>query len=112
MAKDADEFVQNCAACNLAAKPEFPIPMRSSALPQEPWEKLAMDFNGPHARLGGCSIFVMVDYFSRFVAAEMVKSTDMASIRGDNHALKPKTLSAQNSQKFSIGEIFLTFIIV
>lgn len=80
MAKDADEFVQNCAACNLAAKPEFPIPMRSSALPQEPWEKLAVDFNGPHARLGGCSIFVMVDYFSRFVAAEMVKSTDMASI--------------------------------
>ena len=80
MAGDADRWVETCPACNLVARPEFPVPLRTTVLPQEPWEKIAVDFNGPHAACGGRSILVIVNYFSRFVVARFVKSTDINSV--------------------------------
>jgi hypothetical protein len=50
----------------------------------------------------GKSFFL--DYCLRFLYAHVS--------RGDNHALKPKTFLAKNSQNFSFGEIFLAWAIV
>lgn len=80
MSKDADNYVKLCSSCNLNAHPEFPVPMRRSSLPEEAWEKLAVDFNGPHSACGNRSILVIVDYFSRFVIARFVRSTDIHSV--------------------------------
>ena len=80
MPTDTEEWVTNCRSCALTSRPEYPVPMKYSVLPDEPWDKLAIDFNGPHAACGGKSILVLVDYFSRFVIAEFVKSTDFLSV--------------------------------
>lgn len=79
MSADAERWVTSCKGCTLAARHEPPVPMLRSTLPEAPWDKLAIDFNGPHAACGGKQIVVLVDYYSRFLMAEFVKSTDHAS---------------------------------
>lgn len=81
MPSDAGNWVQNCADCAITGRPELPVPLRSTQLPEEAWEKLSMDFNGPHSACGGRYILLVVDYFSRFVVAEFVRSTDIGSVR-------------------------------
>lgn len=55
--------------------PEKPTPMRRILAPKSVWETIAMDFNGPYAKLGGILILVIIDYRSRYVIAKPVKST-------------------------------------
>jgi hypothetical protein len=81
MATEAETWVKNCLGCALASKGERPVPMKATTLPEGPWQKLAADFNGPHAAYGGRSVFVLVDCYSRFVVPEFVKSTDMGNVR-------------------------------
>jgi transposase InsO family protein len=80
MPTDIEEFVQNCAGCKLVSRPERPVPMLTTVLPEEQWVKLAVDFNGPHSACGGRSVLVLVDYYSRYVSAKFVKSTDFRSV--------------------------------
>lgn len=80
MPTDAEEHVKNCERCMLTSRSERPVPLRQTILPDEPWQNLAIDFNGPHAACGGRSILVLVDYYSRFVVAKFVKSTDIGSV--------------------------------
>lgn len=72
---DVERWVESCKGCTLAAKREPPVPMLRSTLPEAPWDKMAIDFNGPHAACGGRLVIVLVDYYSRFLVAEFVKST-------------------------------------
>lgn len=76
MSAAIDEWVKTCKGCTLAASGEKPVPMLRTILPDAPWEKLAIDFNGPHSACGGKQIVVLVDYYSRYLIAEFVKSTD------------------------------------
>ena len=80
MTAEVEEFVSKCEGCALTGRPEKPVPMQMTKLPDAPWDKLAIDYNGPHAAYGARSIVVMVDYYSRFLTAEFVKSTDFASL--------------------------------
>ena len=80
MMTEVEEFVKSCEKCAITGNPEKPVPMQMTELPQEPWSKLAIDFNGPHSVCGGKSIAVLVDYYSRFLTAEFVKTTDFASL--------------------------------
>jgi transposase InsO family protein len=73
--------VMECKGCTLSAKHEPPVPMLRSTLPEAPWDKLAIDFNGPHSACGGKLIVVLVDYFSRYLFAQFVKSTDFTSLK-------------------------------
>jgi len=51
-------------------------PLLSTSLPSHPWEKLAMDlFN-----LKGKSYILLVDYHSRFVEVQELKSTTTSSV--------------------------------
>lgn len=77
MPTDIIKWVENCEGCTLAARREPPVPMLRTTLPDAPWDKLAIDFNGPHAACGGQLIVVLVDYFSRYLFADFVKSTDI-----------------------------------
>lgn len=78
---DVEEFVTACEGCQLASRPEQPVPMLSTTLPSTAWDKIVLDFNGPHANHGGKSILVIVDYFSRFLFAKFVRSTDFGSVK-------------------------------
>lgn len=109
MPTDAAEWVARCCGCALAGRAENPVPMSMTMLPEEQWEKLAIDFNGPHATLGGKSIVVLVDYFSRFVIAKFVKSTDMASVEPVlGHVFEllgnPRSIRSDNGPPFNGAE--------
>ncbi len=47
--------------------------MHRTQLPSAPWEQLAADFLGPLP--SGDSLFVLVDYYSRYKVVEIMKST-------------------------------------
>jgi transposase InsO family protein len=107
--RDIDSHVTNCHECNLTSKPEFPVPMKSTTLPEEPWEKIAIDFNGPHARFGGKSVLVCVDYFSRFVIAKFLKSTDFKSVSATLGPIfqllgNPRSIRSDNGPPFNSAE--------
>jgi hypothetical protein len=81
MPTDAEKYVKGCEGCAWTGGATKPVPMRPTTLPEEPWEKLAIDFNGKHGAVGGKMVVVIVDYFSRFVFAEFIPSTDFASVK-------------------------------
>lgn len=72
---DAEEWVEGCQVCATTGRPEKPTPMKRSFAPKTAWETIAVDFNGPYAKLGGISILVVVDYRSRYLIARPIKST-------------------------------------
>jgi transposase InsO family protein len=81
MPAEARAFVANCRGCQLVSRAERPVPMLSTTLPEAPWDRLAVDFNGPHGALNGESILVVVDYYTRYLLAEFVVSTDFKSVK-------------------------------
>lgn len=81
MSKDAENWVKSCETCATTGRPEKPTPMERIFAPQEVWETLAMDFNGPYLRFGGVYVLLIVDYRSRFLIARIVKSTSFEYTR-------------------------------
>lgn len=80
MDDDVDEFVKKCKGCTLVSTPSAPEPMHRTKLPSEPWQHVAIDFLGPLP--SGHYLFVVVDYYSRFIEIEiMTKIDSMESIK-------------------------------
>ena len=75
MDKAADRHCRACHGCQLVAQPDPPEPIRSTALPDGPWQDLAVDLMGPLP--SGHSLLVIVDYYSRsrFYEVEVMQST-------------------------------------
>lgn len=61
---------------NFPGLPEKPTPMRRIMAPKNVWETIAMDFNGPYLKFGGILVLVIIDYRSRYIFAQPVKSTN------------------------------------
>ena len=80
MSTDIANWVRQCQGCVMVARPEKPVPMRRTLLPVAPWEALAIDYNGKHSECGDRMIVVLVDYFTRLVVANFIKSTDISSL--------------------------------
>ncbi|KAL5006376.1 hypothetical protein ScPMuIL_015182 [Solemya velum] len=75
ISKDIEYLVRNCANCvkHRADKAE---PLISTAFPDYPWQKLGTDLF--HWR--GATYLLIVDYFSRFIEIEKLKSLSSASV--------------------------------
>ena len=71
--RDAEKECRSCYGCQLVGVPTKPEPMQRTKLPDAPWEHLAADFLGPLP--SGESLFVLVDYYSRWKVVEVMKST-------------------------------------
>lgn len=109
MTKDIEECVKRCESCTLMMRKNPPVPMTRSRLPENSWDAVAVDFNGPYARFGGVSILVLVDCFSRFLTAAVVKSTDFRSTKRVLDELFgrlgfPETIKSDNGPPFSGAE--------
>lgn len=106
MDRETCEFVESCKSCTLTSRNNPPVPMARSDLPAAPWDLVAIDYNGPYARHNGISILLMVDCYSRFLLASIVKSTDFRSLE---HVLEssfqrygyPKTIKSDNGPPFN-----------
>lgn len=72
----AENYVKKCYGCTLVAAPSAPEPMKRTQLPSKPWQHLAIDFCGPLP--SGHNLFVIVDYYSRYVEVEVMKKIDSA----------------------------------
>lgn len=71
-----EQFVKKCKGCTLVGAPTAPEPIRRTELPSRPWQHIAIDFCGPLP--SGHHLFVIVDYFSRFVEVEIMTKIDSA----------------------------------
>lgn len=79
MGRAAEDWVANCRACTLNSRKGPPTPMERTKLPESPWDFLAVDFCGPYAIFEGIYVLVMVDYYSRYMVAMTLKTTDFES---------------------------------
>lgn len=109
MAKQIGKTVKACVGCTLTSRREPPVPMKRSELPSEPWEVIAIDFNGPYARHGGILILVTVDCYSRYLSASIVKSTNFAATEGVLELMfgrlgKPRAIKVDNGPPFNGAE--------
>lgn len=106
-----EQYIKNCRGCMLVAAPSAPEPMKRRELPSGPWEHLAIDFLGP---LPSCHyLFVVVDYFSRYIEIEIMKKTDSReTIRRLESIFArfglPLSITADNGPQFS-SEEFRTY---
>ena len=108
MDKAAERHCQVCHGCQLMAWPDPPEPIRSTSLPDGPWQDLAVDLMGPLS--SGHSLLVIVDYYySRFYKVEVMQSTttekviDRLAYTFCRHGL-PNTIKSDNGPQFKSHE--------
>lgn len=68
-----DDFVRTCHDCQLFTSDNKRTPVTSAPLPDGPWENVSLDLFGPMPK--GNHVLVARDNYSRYPAAEIVKST-------------------------------------
>ncbi|XP_062568299.1 uncharacterized protein K02A2.6-like [Saccostrea cucullata] len=68
---EAERFVRTCQQCQLLSNNNRPEPVRTTVLPDEPWQDLAIDLMGPFP--SGEYLLVVIDYFSRFQEVAIMK---------------------------------------
>lgn len=72
LAKDVEHYVRCCVGCTRTRRPEPPEPIISSALPSEPWKKIAIDFFSAPLDLKA-KILVIKDYYTRYLVVKVIK---------------------------------------
>lgn len=102
-----ERYVKNCRGCMLVAAPSAPEPMKRRELPSGPWQHVAIDFLGPLP--SGHYLFVVVDYFSRYIEVEIMTKTDSSETikRLDSIFARfglPLSITADNGPQFSSEE--------
>ncbi|XP_055585351.1 uncharacterized protein K02A2.6-like [Uranotaenia lowii] len=104
---DVERYVRNCRGCMLVAAPSAPEPMTRRELPSGPWEHVAIDYLGPLP--SGHYLFVVVDYFSRYIEIEVMTKTDSSETikRLDSIFARfglPLSITADNGPQFASTE--------
>lgn len=102
-----ERYVRSCRGCMLVAAPSAPEPMKRRELPAGPWQHVAIDFLGPLP--SGHYLFVVVDYFSRYIEVEIMTKTDSSeTIKRLNSIFArfglPLSITADNGPQFSSEE--------
>ena len=82
--------------------------MKPTCIPQQPWEELALDLLGPLPT--GDSLFVFVDYYSRWIEVDVIRTTTSKVIiqRLDAQFARygiPKTLRTDNGSNLVSEEV-------
>nr|XP_058952093.1 uncharacterized protein K02A2.6-like [Pocillopora verrucosa] len=107
MDKAAEKFCKSCHGCQLVSRPDPPEPLRSTTLPEGPWQDLAIDLLGPLP--SGHSIIVVVDYYSRYYEYAIMMSTVTEKVIDNleeifsRHGL-PLTIKSDNGPQFRSEE--------
>ncbi|KXJ77162.1 hypothetical protein RP20_CCG008218 [Aedes albopictus] len=104
MDREVEDFVRNCRGCILVSAPDAPEPMTRKRMPAGPWQEIAVDFLGPLPE--GQWLFVVVDYYSRFVEVVEMKSISAADTIRELATIfsrfgVPTTMRADNGPQLS-----------
>ncbi|XP_048590584.1 uncharacterized protein LOC116613084 isoform X1 [Nematostella vectensis] len=114
MDAQAEQFIKACYPCQLVGPRGKPEPVRSTELPEEPWEDLATDLTEIP---GGNHLLVVVDNYSRWPEVVLLKKTDaphvITALEGifRTHGI-PYTVRSDNGPPFASKEFenFLEFL--
>ncbi|XP_062511687.1 uncharacterized protein K02A2.6-like [Corticium candelabrum] len=103
---------KTCISCQAVSQPLPPAPVKSTALPQGPWEDLATDLLGPLPT--GETLLVTVDYYSRYFEVDILRSTTAQSVinRLNVHFARygiPRSIRTDNGPQFIASE-FTAFL--
>ena len=107
MEKYAERYCKSCYGCQLTSRPYPPESIRTTTLLTGPWRDLAVDLMGPLP--SGKSILVVVNYYSRYYEADVLKSTTAPKIISSleeifsRHGL-PESLTSDNGPQFISAE--------
>ena len=72
---DVDDYVRRCQACTVFQKAaDRPSLVPISETCQYPYEKIAIDLTGPSEATGGRTLLTIIDYYSRYPEAFVMKS--------------------------------------
>jgi transposase InsO family protein len=106
--KEVEKFCRTCHGCQLVSKPDPAEPLRTTPLPQGPWQDIATDLLGPLP--SGESILVIIDYYSRFYEVKVMRSTTTDKVIDaldelviDRYGI-PKTIRSDNGPQFISNE--------
>lgn len=107
-----EHLVSDCEACVLNQSLLNPAPLHPTELPPGPWYKLAMDIVGP---IKGKFIFTMIDYYSSFPEAFVLKDITSAALIARLRDVfarfgYPKCVVTDNGGQF-VSEEFEAFLI-
>lgn len=103
MDRAAEKYCKACHGCQIVARPDPPEPLRTTPLPDGPWQDVAIDLLGPLP--SNHSILVVVDYYSRYYEYDVLTSTTTEKIIDSlesifsRHGL-PVTCKSDNGPQF------------
>ena len=107
--KDAEMFCKTCHPCQMVSLPKPPEPLKRTELYSGPWQHISAALMMPSLPSGD-HLLVVVDYYSRYMEVEVLKSTTankvIASLRKTflTHEL-PVSITTDNRPQF-ISEEF------
>lgn len=108
---EAEAFVKKCHGCMMVCAPPPPEPIRRTKLPEKKWQHVAIDFLGPLP--SNDHLLVVVDYFSRFIEIEVMRSIDADATIWRLKVIfarlgYPESITADNGRQF-VSEKFKAF---
>ena len=108
MDRDAEKRCAECYGCQMVTKNVPPPPLKSTPLPNKPWEEVAVDLMGPLP--SGEHLLVLVDYYSRWIEVDVIRTTSSKTIihcldaQFARHGL-PKGLRTDNGSNLVSKEV-------
>ena len=114
MDKQEEDAIRSCHPCQLVEPRAKPEPVRSSSLPDRPWKEISVNLleisNGEH-------LLVVVDYYSRWLEAILLKKKDAQNVIRSMEAIfkthgLPEALRSDNGPPFASKEFegFLEYL--
>ena len=103
---DAEHYCRTCHGCQLVSRQNPQEPIRSSEMPQDPWQRLAMDFSGPLP--SGDSVLVVVECYSCYYEIAVMRTTtsektiDVLKEIFMQHGL-PISVNSDNDHQFTLS---------
>ena len=111
--KGVEEACKTCHPCQVVGAPNPPEPVKTTELPNGPWQHLAIDLMTP-CLPSGDHVFAVVDYYSRYIEIQVMKSTTTDKIIASlkrmflTHGL-PISVTTDNGPQF-ISDEFRKFM--
>ena len=98
-----------CFGCQMVSKHPPPPPIKPTRLPERAWQEIAVDLLGPLPT--GEHLLVVVDYFSRWMEVDVLRSTTSAAVIKclDNHFARygmPAGLRTDNGSNLKMERMF------
>ena len=108
--QDVEGICKSCESCQLLAGPEPPVSITPTKMPDGPWQFCSCDLLGPLP--DGRSVIVVIDYYSRFFEAGLLKSTKTDKVVEFLDTIfcrfgYPQALRTDNGPQFISGEFRL-----